>query len=137
MEQDNNTHYFDDSLSPQVIVRSRTPRETTFNNNIFYAAGSGSMGSNANNGGSSVTYDTNVYNNITPPSSESNAMTQDPRFYSPGAEPYDVDMEFGRDVLAGYMLSSNSPYLNSGLAISNNGFSDAFADCLESRKVNH
>ncbi len=116
----NKTHYFDSSISPEVIVKGRTPRETTFNNNIFYAAGSGSMGSNADNG-ANVNYDTNVYYNVTPPASEANALTMDPLFVSPGAEPYDVDMEFGRDVLDGYMLAANSPYIDNGLTIANNG----------------
>lgn len=116
----NNTHYYDRSESPEILVLNRTPRETTFNNEIFYAADSGSMGGRANSGPNN-TYNTNVYFNITPPTSESNPFFQDPLFVSPGAEPYDVDMQFGRDVLAGYMLSANSPYINNGLAVSDNG----------------
>ena len=116
----NNTHYYDRSESPDILVLNRTPRETTFNNEIFCAVGSGSMGGRANSGPNN-TYNTNVYFNITPPNSESNAFLEDPSFVSPGAEPYNVDMQFGRDVLAGYMLAANSPYINSGVAISNNG----------------
>ena len=116
----NNTHYYDRSESPDILVLNRTPRETTFNNEIFCAVGSGSMGGRANSGPNN-TYNTNVYFNITPPNSESNAFLEDPLFVSPGAEPYNVDMQFGRDVLAGYMLSANSPYINSGVAISDNG----------------
>lgn len=116
----NNTHYFDGTLNPELLVRDRTPIESTFNNNIFYAAGSGTIGSNADNG-TNVTYDTNVFHNITPPTSETNPLTQDPLLFSPGAEPHDVDMQFGRDVLAGYMLATNSPYLNNGVPISNHG----------------
>ena len=116
----NNTHYFNEALSPEVIVNNRTPHETTFNNNIFYAAGSGAAGTNADNG-VNVSYDTNTYYNVTAPTSETNALTANPTLFSPGAEPYDVDMEFGRDVLAGYMLAPDSLYLNSGLTIANNG----------------
>ena len=116
----NNTHYYDRSESPDILVLNRTPRETTFNNEIFCAVGSGSMGGRANSGPNN-TYNTNVYFNITPPNAESNPLFEDPLFVSPGAEPYNVDMQFGRDVLAGYMLSANSPYINSGVAISDNG----------------
>jgi hypothetical protein len=119
----NNTHYFKSSLTPELLYLDRTPRETTFNNNIFYAAGSGSMGPNAENG-VNVVYDTNVYYNITPPTSDPNALLADPNFVSAGAEPYDVDMEFGRNALAGYKLSADSPYIDAGLAISNNGGQD-------------
>ena len=37
----NNTHYFKGSISPEIMVRDRTPRATIFSNNIFFAAGSG------------------------------------------------------------------------------------------------
>ena len=119
----NNTHYYDATISPEIIVRDRTPIESTFNNNIFYAAGSGTMGTNANNG-TNVTYDTNVYHNISPPASETNGLTQNPLFVSPGAEPHDIDMEFGRDVLSGYMLSADSPYRDTGVSIQDNGSLD-------------
>lgn len=116
----NNTHYFDSSISPNMIVLDRTPHETTFKNNILFAEGSGTAGIDADNG-TNVVYDTNVYYNFTPPISEVNALTANPLFVSPGAEPFDVDMQFGRDVLAGYQLSENSPYIGAGLAIPNNG----------------
>ena len=116
----NNTHYYDRSESPDIFVLNRTPRETTINNDIFCAVGSGSAGGSANSGPNN-TYNTNVYFNFTPPNSESNPFFEDPLFVSPGAEPYNVDMQFGRDVLAGYMLSANSPYIDSGVAISDNG----------------
>ncbi|WP_145060461.1 hypothetical protein [Adhaeretor mobilis] len=118
----NNTHYFKSSLSPELIGPSlgRTPLETTFNNNVFHSDSSGTAGANADNG-TNVAYDTNVYHNITPPTSETNALLSDPRLVSPGAEPYNIDMEFGRDALAGYMLSADSPYIDGGLTIADNG----------------
>ena len=127
----NNTHYYDRSESPDILVLNRTPRETTFNNEIFCAVGSGSAGGSADSGPNN-TYNTNVYHNITPPNAESNAFSQDPLFVSPGAEPYNVDMQFGRDVLAGYMLSANSPYINSGVAISDNGGLDFWGNPVAS-----
>ncbi len=122
----NNTHYYRQGITPVIIGPNldRTPMETVFNNNIFYAESpGGSMGVNAENG-VNVIYDTNVYFNITPPVSEANALTGDPQFKAPGVEPYDVDMENGRDVLAGYRLSKESPYRHAGLTIDDPGAVD-------------
>ncbi|QDT00915.1 hypothetical protein [Adhaeretor mobilis] len=127
----NNTHYFKEELSPELIGPrlDRTPLETVFNNNVFSSASSGTAGTNADNG-TNVTYDTNVYHNITPPASEVNPLTQNPQLYSPGAEPYDIDMEFGRGVLAGYMLAGNSPYGAGGIPIANDGGLDFWGSPL-------
>ena len=117
----NNTHYFRKNISPEIIgpLLGRTPMESTFNNNIFYAEGSGTMGENAENG-VNVSYDRNVYYNVTPPDSDANAYTGNPRLLAPGVEPYDVDMENGRGVLDGYSLSKDSPYHGNGHEIDDN-----------------
>ena len=131
----NNTHYFDATIdSPVLIVRDRTPHESTFNNNIFYSEVGGTPGADTDDG-VNVTFDTNVYFQWTPPSSERNALTENPRFMSPGDEPFDVDMEFGRDVLNGYRLAGNSPYSNSGVEISNNGGQDFWGTPLSGNSV--
>jgi len=71
----NNTHYFDATIdSPVLIVRDRTPHESTFNNNIFYSEDGGTPGADTDDG-VNVTFDTNVYFQWTPPSSERNALT--------------------------------------------------------------
>ncbi|QDU91436.1 hypothetical protein Pla175_48640 [Pirellulimonas nuda] len=118
----NNTHFFSRGITPELIGPNleRTPLNTTFNNNIFYSSGSGAAGANADNG-QNVVYDTNVYFRITPPTSEVNPLTDNPRLAGPGAEPYDVDMEFGRHVLDGYRLAENSPYFGQGIVMPNNG----------------
>jgi hypothetical protein len=123
----NNTHYFKSSITPDILCNDRTPVHTTFNNNIFYCEGSGAMGSNAENGTDNV-YNNNVYYNVTPPSVEVNPIITDPLFVSPGAEPYNVDMRNGRDVLDGYRLSSSSPHIDAGLTISNDGGKDFWGD---------
>ncbi len=127
----NNTHYFRKGISPEIIgpKLDRTPLETVFNNNIFFSESAGTMGVNAENG-INVVYDTNVYYNITPPTSEVNAFTADPQFVATGAEPYDVDMENGRDALAGYQLASTSPYTANGRVISNNGGLDFWGETV-------
>ncbi|MHC5112701.1 MAG: peptidase associated/transthyretin-like domain-containing protein, partial [Planctomycetota bacterium] len=127
----NNTHYFSEGISPEIIgpKLGRTPFNSTFNNNIFYSASSGTMGLNAENG-TNVIYDTNVYVSVEPPASEANGLTADPLFVAPGDEPKDVDMENGRDVLAGYRLSSRSPYLGNGLMIEDRGALDFWGQAI-------
>jgi len=131
----NNTHYLDATIdSPVLIVKDRTPHESIFNNNIFYSEDGGTPGADTDDG-VNVTFDTNVYFQWTPPSSERNALTENPRFMSPGAEPFDVDMEFGRDALNGYRLADNSPYGNSGVEVSNNGGEDFWGTPLSGNSV--
>jgi len=114
----NNTHYLDATIdSPVLIVKDRTPHESIFNNNIFYSEDGGTPGADTDDG-VNVTFDTNVYFQWTPPSSERNALTENPRFMSPGAEPFDVDMEFGRDALNGYRLAGAGQF--SGNQVSGN-----------------
>lgn len=126
----NNTHFFDGSIEePELIVRQRTPHETVFNNNIFYALDSGTPGPNADEG-VNVTFDTNVYYEFTAPTTEINPLYADPLFVSPGAEPYNVDMLNGRDVLNGYRLSVDSPYLSNGVLIADNGGRDFWGNAL-------
>ena len=121
----NNTHYYGKTISPAIIgpLLHRSPIETVFSNNIFYSVTPGTMGEKADEG-NNVVYDTNVYYNVTPPVSEKHALTADPQFVGPGGEPYDVDMENGREVLAGYQLAPTSPYRNAGLVIKDNGGMD-------------
>ena len=121
----NNTHYYGKKPSPEIIgpLLHRTPIETVFSNNIYFSESQGNMGVNADNG-VNVNYDTNVYYNITPPASEKHALIADPQFAAPGDEPYDVDMENGRNVLAGYQLSIDSPYRDAGRVVDNNGGAD-------------
>lgn len=131
----NNTHYLDATIdSPVLIVRDRTPHETTFNNNIFYSEDSGIPGADTDDG-VNVTFNTNAYFQWTPPNSERNALTSNPQLLSPGAEPYDVDMEFGRHVLNGYRLATNSPYGSRGVSVSNNGGRDFWGVPLSGNSV--
>jgi hypothetical protein len=127
----NNTHYFREGIFPEIIgpKLGRTPFNSTFNNNIFYSRSPGTMGVNAENG-TNVIYDTNVYFNVEPPASEVNALAEDPLFVAPGDEPKDVDMKNGRDVLAGYRLSSRSPYLENGMMIEDRGALDFWGEAI-------
>ncbi|MEN1680171.1 MAG: hypothetical protein AAGJ46_11305 [Planctomycetota bacterium] len=116
----NNTHYWGEGISPEVIVEGRTPHESLYNNNLFYSADGGVIGPNADNG-VNVSYDSNAYINIAPPGSEVNALTADPRFVGAGPEPFDVDMQSGRGVLDGYLLLPDTPYTSGGVPIASNG----------------
>lgn len=130
----NNTHYFGPGITPELIPLGRTPRETTFNNNIFYSVDQGTAGLGADSG-VNVVYDTNVYRHVTPPTSETNALSQDPQLLSPGAVPRDVDMQFGRSVLDGYRLAAGSPYHNSGVNIAGNGGFDFWGQPIASNTL--
>lgn len=130
----NNTHYFGAGINPELVPLGRTPHETTFNNNIFYAVDQGTAGPGADDG-VNVVFNTNAYYNVTPPNSETNALGQDPKFLSPGAVPRDVDMEFGRSALDGYRLTASSPYHNNGVAIAGNGGFDFWGQPLTSNIV--
>lgn len=133
----NNTHYYGKQASPEIIgpLLHRSPIESVFSNNIFFSVNPGTMGETADKG-INVSYDTNVYFNVTPPASEKNALTADPQFVAPGDEPYDVDMENGRDVLAGYQLSTSSPYRDAGLSIEDNGGSDFWGNPVSEDSAN-
>ena len=134
----NNTHYFDATVdSPLMVVRERTPHNSTFNNIIFYSANAGAPGVPGpdTDNGVNVTFDTNAYFQFTAPTTDSNPLFANPQFFSPGAEPYDVDMEFGRDVFNGYRLTTSSPYVQNGVAISNNGGLDFWGQPLTSNTI--
>jgi len=131
-----NTHYYGKG-APEIMGPNlhRTPIETVFNNNIFFSESpGGNMGVNAENG-ANVVYDTNVYYNITPPASEQNALTSNPVFVSPGAEPYDLDMRTDRHLLGGYRLCTGSPSIGSGIEISDKANRDFWGDEVRSANI--
>jgi hypothetical protein len=132
-----NTHYYGKGATPEIIgpLLERTPMESVFSNNIFYAEDpGGTMGANAENG-TNVVYDTNLYYNITPPVSEKDAITDHPVFANPGAEPFDIDMETERHLLRGYKLCTGSPAIGSGVEYGDNGLEDFWGESVSSRNM--
>lgn len=93
-------------------------------NNIFYSETSGPV----INTGSLTSFNHNCYYGITAPS-DTHAVTDDPLFADPGtggaggSEPINSS-------LVGYKLRENSPCINSGTSISNNGGEDFFGNTL-------
>jgi len=93
-------------------------------NNIFYSKTSGPV----INSGSRTTFDHNCYYGITAPS-DSNAVTDDPLFVDPGTGGSGVS-EPVNSSLDGYKLTENSPCINAGTSISDNGGEDFFGNTL-------
>lgn len=133
----NNTHYYPSGAHPEIIgpLLGRTPMESVFSNNIFYAEDpGGTMGPNAENG-INVVYDTNAYYHVTPPESEDNALTTHPRLVDPGAEPFDIDMETERHLLDGYKLCNDSPALGAGAQTGGDEETDFWGEPVTSRNM--
>ena len=125
----NNTHFFNAELDPELIgpQLDRVPLATEFTNNVFVADGSGTAGTNADvDIQDDVFYDNNIFSNITPPTSGTNNIEADPQLVSPGAEPFNIDLVNGRDVLIGYALASNSPFTSGAVDFADNGGFDFF-----------
>ncbi len=64
-----------------------------------------------------------------------NSVTEDPLFVNPGSGGTDIDMK-DPDRLAGYKLKSESPALNTGLPIENNGSKNFQEEQISSESPN-
>jgi hypothetical protein len=101
-------------LDVKVFAEDRTPINSTFENNIFYFEGKGEWGANAE--GINTVFRNNLYFNIEPHSSETQAITDDPEFLKPGSAGTDIDLKTMAQ-LSGYQLKPGSKGINSGLEI--------------------
>jgi hypothetical protein len=110
----NNTHFVRKGLDVKVFAEDRTPINSTFENNIFYFEGKGEWGANAE--GINTVFRNNLYFNIEPHSSETQAITDDPEFLKPGSAGTDIDLKTMAQ-LSGYQLKPGSKGINSGLEI--------------------
>ncbi len=125
----NNTHYFGAGLKASIFVtpgRVRTPTQTAFYNNIFYFEDSGSWGVEPDE---TCEFNNNLFFNVEPRGK--NAITANPLFTNPGNVPTDIDMK-NREALSGYMLQNNSPCINAGILINDNGGKDFWGNPLSS-----
>jgi hypothetical protein len=93
-------------------------------NNIFYSKTSGPV----INSGSRTAFDHNCYYGITAPS-DTNAVIGDPLLANPGTGGSGVS-EPVNSSLDGYKLTENSPCINVGTSISDNGGEDFFGNTL-------
>lgn len=123
----NNVHYFGKGKGTQVFVgngKVRVPIETTFKNNIFYFEDKAEWGFEPED---SCVFENNLFYNVS--SRGANALSSNPMFVDPGKGGTNIDMH-DRSSLSGYMLKDDSPALNSGVRIENNGEQDFMGNGL-------
>jgi hypothetical protein len=127
----NNTHYVSKDLDVEVFCENRTPLNSVFENNIFYFEGAGSWGQNA--GGINTRFNNNLYFNISPHESDRNPVVGDPLFEGSGKAGSRINMRT-RESLRGYRLASESPCIDSGSIIPDNGGLDFWGNRISDSK---
>ena len=129
----NNVHYFGKGMGNTIFVEGgkvRHPIETTFRNNIFYFEDEAEWGFEP---GNSCLFEHNLFYNVSPKGT--NAITSDPLLVDPGKGGTNINMK-DPERLAGYRLKSNSPCINAGVTIGNNGGKDFWGNELNSESTN-
>ena len=119
----NNTHFIRKGLDVSVFPADRTPINTLFENNIFFFAGRGKWGKNAE--GIHTLFRNNLYFNIPVHKSDTRPIAADPLFVQPGVAGTDVDLKSMKSLL-GYRLKPTSPCFEAGLPIVLDGGRDLF-----------
>jgi hypothetical protein len=123
----NNIHYFGKGKGNSIFVeggRERIPIETEFKNNIFYFEDEAEWGFEPD---STCIFETNLFFNISAKGTKS--LVTDPLFENPGSEGTNIDMHDPQR-LSGYKLKDNSPCINAGVNIDENGGSDFWGNSL-------
>ena len=114
----NNTHYVRKGLEVSVFAEGRTPLNTTFENNVFYFEGKGKWGKNAK--GINTVFRNNLYHNIKPHPSETQAVKDHPGLLRPGVAGKGIDLKTMAG-LRGYGPRLGSPCIDRGLSIKDGG----------------
>ena len=114
----NNTHFVGKKYRARVFPEGRTPINSRFENNIFYFEGKGFWGQKKS--GPGVKFFNNLYVGIKPHPDDSSPVTGDPRFYSAGKAPTNIDLTRMKELL-GYELRRGSAAIKSGIQIKDNG----------------
>ncbi|BDS05691.1 hypothetical protein NT6N_07310 [Oceaniferula spumae] len=127
----NNTHYTKIGLKVAVFPEGRTPRNTLFENNIFYFEGEASWGKGADKA-VNTRFNNNLYYGIAPHPSDSKAVTENPDFVSPGKAGIHVDWGT-MNSLKGYRVRRQSPCRDQGVEIKNNGGIDFFKNKIKEK----
>jgi len=125
----NNTHYVREGLNVSVFPEGRTPLNSRFENNIFFFAGRGRWGKNAE--GINTAFRNNLYFNIPPHASDTDPKVAHPGFVNPGVAGTDIDLGT-MNALRGYQLRRNSPCIDAGISIRNNGGKDIIKTDIDS-----
>lgn len=117
----NNTHYFKEGTGNRVFVaagKERIPTETVFRNNIFYFEEPAEWGFEPDE---TCLFENNLFYNLAPKGE--NGIVANPLFADPGNAGTDIDMT-APNRLEGYKLQKNSPAINTGIIINENGGKD-------------
>ena len=129
----NNTVYIPANLSPLIISERNVgtgTRNYSFNNNIIY-----NNSTNATYGYTTTGYtrniDYNCYYGIHPSTEPTDVhkIIADPMFVNPGSG------GIGINTVDGYKLQKNSPCINAGIKIANNGGKDYWGNSLSDGKT--
>jgi hypothetical protein len=128
----NNTHYFRAGLNASIFAspgRVRTPSNTFFYNNIFYFEDSGAWGVEPDE---TCEFSNNLFFNVEPKGK--NALVADPLFKHAGLVGTDIEMK-DPNRLSGYQLKENSPCINAGIMINDNGGMDFWGNKLGNASI--
>ncbi len=127
----NNTHYVSKDYDVEVFCEDRTPINSVFENNIFHFEGKGRWGKHSR--GINTRFNNNLYFNIPPHPSDRNPVQGDPLLRASGQGGYRIDVRT-RTGLLGYRLTAESPCIDVGCIIPNNGGLDFWG--LRSPRIN-
>ena len=124
----NNTFYFGElpeGASPRKFMNNgymNGKSEAKFYNNIFYNLDEFDLNTFNEQ---EIDWERNIFYGFeSVPANDSTVITEDPKFVAPGTG------EFGLDSVAGYKLQLDSPAINAGLNIEDNGGRDYFGTPL-------
>ncbi len=125
----NNTHYVKPGIQLTVFGSGgfrRTAIKTNFYNNIFYFEDPGSVWGDYDS--NTVNFENNNFYNIQ--ALGTNFITSNPLLVSPNSGEQDIDWDNYPNVLTGYKLQSNSPCIDAGRSVANNGGFDFWGEPL-------
>ncbi|MBQ7230389.1 MAG: S-layer homology domain-containing protein, partial [Oscillospiraceae bacterium] len=110
-------------------------RGNVISNNIFYYAGSTPADATLGNWGDiTAEWQNNIYYNYETIPADESAITDDPMFVDPGKGPVGAQasgLVHDRSAFEGYQISPDSPAINAGIPIKDNGGLDFFGNELD------
>lgn len=125
----NNTFYIGEGLDTEVV--EDVGGVATLKNNIFYNLGT----STTTTWGRNFSYENNLYYGYDSTPEDSRKIIADPMFTDPGTGGTGVLGDSAIDTLGGYRLQEDSPAIDAGLEIENNGGRDYFGTLLTDGKT--
>ena len=125
----NNTFYIGEGLDTEVV--EDVGGVATLKNNIFYNLGT----STTTTWGRNFSYENNLYYGYDSTPEDSRKIIADPMFADPGTGGTGVLGDSAIDTLGGYRLQEDSPAIDAGLEIENNGGRDYFGTPLADGKT--